>query len=511
MWYRMSSALVATAVLTAPLAAQQSIRVSKETSPEGEIAPPALAREFRGVWIATVANMDWPSRRGLSTAQQKSELIAMLDRAAGMRLNGIVFQVRPAADALYDSPYEPWSEVLTGRQGQRPDPYYDPLAFAVEQAHKRGLELHAWFNPYRARFPSMRSPLTKNHVTRTHASWVRQYGTQVWLDPGLDAVRENTKKVIIDVVRRYDIDGVHLDDYFYPYREADRRGRMIEFPDEGTWKAYRQKGGSLDRGDWRRENVNRLVRELNDEVHAAKPWVKFGISPFGIWRPGNPPSVRGLDSYTEIFADSRKWIREGWADYFAPQLYWSLDRPEQSYTALMEWWVSQNSEHRNLWIGNYTSRVRNGESRTNWPADEVLNQIRLTRSTPGASGNIHFSMEVLMKDRDRISTRLANGLYASPALVPATPWLVRTVPAMPDVTAKLEPSQVAVTLGARGSEPVRWWVVQMRIDDQWYSTILTGSEKSVTMLADRGPPDLLAVTAVSRTGIESRPRVLRLR
>src|SRR5205085_11805656 len=174
---------------------------------------------------------------------------------------------------------------------------------------------------------------------------------------------------------------VHLDDYFYPYRETGRRGRVIDFPDAATWRAYRKKGGTLGRDDWRRENVNTLVRELNDAVHTVKPWVKFGISPFGIWRPGYPSSVRGLDSYVEIYADSRKWLREGWVDYFAPQLYWSLDRREQSYTELMDWWQSQNSENRLLWIGNYTSRVRDGDARQNWPADEIINQVRLTRAT----------------------------------------------------------------------------------------------------------------------------------
>lgn len=498
-------------LLAASAAVEGQIQVRKDAS---DTIPPAIAREFRGAWVATVGNMDWPSRPGLSTAQQKSELVAILDRAAGMHLNAIVFQVRPAGDALYDSPIEPWSEVLTGRMGQRPDPYWDPLAFAVDEAHARGLELHAWFNPYRAKFPAMKSPVSSKHVSRVHPEWIRPYGrNQLWMDPGLSDVRAHAKRVILDVVRRYDIDAVHLDDYFYPYKETDRRGRNIEFPDAATYRSYQRNGGTLSLGDWRRQNVNTLVRELNAAIHEAKPWVRFGISPFGIWRPGYPASVRGLDSYSEIFADSRLWLREGWVDYFAPQLYWALDRREQSYTSLMEWWATQNVYGRNLWAGNFTSRVRDGDRRQNWPADEVLNQVRLTRASSGFTGNIHFSMNVLMQDRDRIATRLADGLYIAPALVPDSPWLERPTPGSPTVTARVEPgmSRVVLTVAPRGNEPVRWWAVQSRIDGRWFTAILPGTERTLVVPGDRGLPDYVAVKAVSRTEAESAPRVVRVR
>jgi len=280
-----------------------------------------LPREFRGVWVASVGNIDWPSRPGLPVEQQQAELIRILDTAVALGLNAVIFQVRPAADALYVSPLEPWSEYLTGTMGQPPQPLYDPLEFAIREAHLRGLELHAWFNPYRARHPSGRSPISPDHLSRTRPDLVKRYGTHLWMDPGEPEVQDRTVEVIVDVVRRYDIDGVHIDDYFYPYQERNRSGRLIAFPDDESYRRYRAVGGDLPRDDWRRENVNTLVARLYREIKEAKRWVKFGISPFGIWRPGYPPSVQGLDAYGTFFAEARKWLANGCVDYFSPQLY----------------------------------------------------------------------------------------------------------------------------------------------------------------------------------------------
>ena len=343
---------------------------------------PAVEREFRGVWVASVDNIDWPSRRGLSTCDQQAELIALLDRAVALHLNAIILQVRPAADALYASRLEPWSEYLTGVQGRAPSPWYDPLAFAVQEAHARGLELHAWFNPYRARQSRAKSPPSASHVARTMPSLVKSYGPYLWMDPGEPAIRRRTLAVVLDVVRRYDIDGVHIDDYFYPYQEYDRRGRVIDFPDTRSWKRYRKGGGRLARADWRRHNVDELVKQLYTGVHAVKPWVKFGISPFGIWRPGNPPSITGYDAYERLYGDSRKWLRSGWVDYYTPQLYWPIAQIPQSYPTLLGWWVEQNEKGRHMWPGNYTNKVGPGRDQ-GWAADEVLEQIRITRAQPG--------------------------------------------------------------------------------------------------------------------------------
>src|SRR5688572_3363792 len=273
---RWSYALVATALAIATSGARaqggaapshESRVTSHETVPYARALPsepdaPPVPREFRGAWIATVDNIDWPSRQGLSVDAQKAELLALLDHSAAIRLNAVIFQVRPAADAFYTSTLEPWSVYLTGRNGRAPDPDWDPLAFAVAEAHLRGLELHAWFNPYRAKFRGDPGPLSSRHVSRTMPSVVKRYGSYLWMDPGEPTVRAHTTKVIIDVVRRYDIDGVHIDDYFYPYPEADRRGREIPFPDDPSWKRYQRSGGTLDRDDWRRRNVDLLVEQL---------------------------------------------------------------------------------------------------------------------------------------------------------------------------------------------------------------------------------------------------------
>ncbi|MBW3623684.1 MAG: family 10 glycosylhydrolase, partial [Armatimonadetes bacterium] len=368
--------------------------VAEETA---KLQPPAPQREFRGVWVASVANIDWPSKRGLTPAQQKEELIRLMDRARDLRLNALVFQVRPAADALYASLLEPWSEYLTGQMGKAPEPFYDPLAFAVEEAHRRGLELHAWFNPYRARHASATSPISADHISRTRPHLVKSYGKSLWLDPGEPAVQEHSLRVILDVVRRYDIDGAHIDDYFYPYKERDANGQIIEFPDEPSWQAYRQSGGELSRESWRRENVNGFVRRLYEGIKAEKPWVKFGVSPFGIWRPGFPEQIRGFDAYEQLYADSRLWLEKGWLDYFTPQLYWKIETTGQSYPVLLNWWAEQNPQGRHLWPGNYTGRV-GGAAPNDWPPEEIVYQVKATRGHAGATWNVQFSAKPLLRE-----------------------------------------------------------------------------------------------------------------
>jgi len=249
--------------------------------------PPPLEREFRGLWVASVSNIDWPSKPGLPVAEVKRELEVILDRAQASGLNAVILQVRPAGDALYKSSLEPWSEYLTGKQGRAPEGRWDPLTFAVESAHQRGLELHAWFNPYRARHPSAKGTLARSHLTNRRPALVKRYGTHLWMDPGEPAVLAHTVRVVMDVVRRYDIDGVHVDDYFYPYKERDRRGQVIEFPDAESYARYQRDGGTLARDDWRRDNVDRLVHALHDSIHVVKPWVKFGVSPSSMPMPGS--------------------------------------------------------------------------------------------------------------------------------------------------------------------------------------------------------------------------------
>ena len=470
-----------------------------------DLDAPPVPREFRGVWIATVDNIDWPSKPGLPVASQKAELIDLLDHAARIRLNAVIFQVRPSADALYRSSLEPWSAFLTGRNGRAPVPEWDPLSFAVTEAHRRGLELHAWFNPYRARFRGDRGPLSTRHVSRTMPNVVKRYGSYLWMDPGEASVRAHTTKVILDVVKRYDIDGVHIDDYFYPYPEDDRRGRQIPFPDDRSWAKYRRTGGTLERDAWRRRNVDLLVESLYRGIKASKPWVKFGISPFGIWRPGFPESVRGLDSYDVLFADSRRWLAEGWLDYFTPQLYWAIGAPQQSYPALLEWWAAQNQRGRHLWPGNGTYKVTDAGS-ARWPASEMVQQIMLTRDQTGAGGNVHYNMTALVRSVDDLAERLTTGPYAGPALVPASPWLSRQRPATPMVSATRGDRSITLRISIAKSTPVaRWWLVRSRYRDGWHAQVVdAGSPVVLVPPAAAGDlPDYLVVNAVDRAGVES--------
>lgn len=476
-------------------------------------AAPDLRREFRGVWVATVSNIDWPSKPGLSTADQKAELLAVLDRAQSLRLNAVILQIRPAADALYKSSIEPWSEYLTGRQGRAPSPAWDPLAFVVAQAHQRGLELHTWFNPYRARHPSAKGPLSNRHLANTSPALVKKYGTHLWMDPGESAVRKRTLRVVLDVVKRYDIDGVHLDDYFYPYKERTANG-TTEFPDARSWKKYVASGGTLPRDDWRRENVNTLVRQLNEQIHAAKPWVKFGISPFGIWRPGHPEQIKGFDAYDQLYADARLWWANNWVDYFTPQLYWPIAKPEQSYPVLMRWWGEQNTTDRHLWLGLYTSRVRtptpegNGLVPSNaWPADEILAQIDTARAYPRATGAVHFSMKAFLTDQGGVASRLLERTYNDLALVPPSPWLSKRAPAAPTVRVKKNSATggLSVTMLLPKPQVARWYLLQSRTGGVWGSRLVApcACAEEITLTGEGLLPDRLVVTALDRAGVAS--------
>ena len=475
--------------------------------------PPPIARELRAAWVATVDNIDWPSRQGLSTAEQQREMIAILDKLVELRMNAVFFQVRPAADALYDSRIEPWSEYLTGQMGRAPQPFYDPLAFTLVEAHKRGLELHVWINPYRSRY-SMRKPTSSGHISRTRPTLVHKYGPYEWMDPGEPAVRTLTERVVFDIVRRYDIDGVHMDDYFYPYPETRRIRRKLKeipFPDDATYRRYRRGGGRLARDDWRRHNVDLLVKELYDGVHSLKPWVKFGISPFGIWRPGHPESVRGLDQYKVLFADAKKWLNEGWVDYLTPQLYWAADRPEQRYDLLLRWWVGENLMGRHIWPGNYTGKIAFTNSSA-WRTDEILEQIRLTRAQPGATGNVHFSMKVFQQNPDNLDERLQRDAYALPALVPASRWLTGAGYSAPIVASRVEAGSgdrvIDVSL-AKAAPNAPWlWTIQTRTASGWTTEVAPGTERTRVIGAKGSAAPLevrvRAVDRVGNTGPETR-------
>lgn len=449
--------------------------------------PPQIQREMRGLWIATVANIDWPSRTGLTAAQQQAELADILDRATAAGLNAVMFHIRPAADAVYSSSIEPWASMLTGTQGK--DPGYDPLAFAVTEAHARGLEIHAWINPFRAGNSKDTANLASSHLFNTRRDLTRVYGTQLWLDPGEPAIHDQVMRVVSDIVRRYDIDGVHADDYFYPYQENDAAGKLIDFPDSGS---YARSGSTLPRADWRRENVDRFIERMYREVHAIKPTIKVGISPFGIWRPGFPAGVNGLDAYATIYADSRKWLQQGWVDYLAPQLYWAIGAPQQSYPALLDWWISQSTLGRHVWPGLATYRVADGTASA-FTTAEIPNQIAVTRTRPAGTGHMLYNTSTTLKKSGGAVAASLSALYATPALVPASPWLDSTPPPTPLVS--VSGRTVQMTPGA--GEAPRWWVVRSRASGTWSTRVLFGDLRTLTLGQDA---DRALLTVVDQAG-----------
>ena len=464
---------------------------------------PAIDREFRGLWVATVANIDWPSKPGLPAEQQRTELLSILDRARDAGMNAIVFHVRPNADAVYRSAYEPWASMLTGTQGT--DPGYDPLAFAVEEAHRRGMELHAWINPFRAGSAADSARFAANHVTREQPGIIRRYGGGLWMDPGEPATHDRSMRAILDIVNRYDVDAVHADDYFYPYPQSDSASQPLAFPDSATYARY---GNGMTLGDWRRANVDRFVERMYREVHSAKPAVRVGISPFGIWRPGNPPQITGLDAYDAIYADARKWLQRGWVDYLAPQLYWRIDPPQQSFTALLDWWQSQNTMNRHLWPGLATYRVYSSTGA--YPLSEISNQVAAVRARRVDGLLFYNTTSTLSRNNGEMAGLLKREFFADPALPPAAAWLGGSAPGRPTITVGARTAAgTSVTLAPAGGAP-RWWLVRARAGDEWTTRVVFGAERTFDVGASNGQPaDWIVVNAVSAAGAPSEDAVWR--
>jgi uncharacterized lipoprotein YddW (UPF0748 family) len=375
-------------------------------------------REFRGAWIATVTNLDWPSF-GSSVQKQKDDLIALLDQLAFDGINAVILQIRPECDAFYQSPYEPWSYWLTGNQGSPPIPFYDPLQFAVEEAHKRGMEIHAWFNPYRAERSVGNYSLASNHVSIQHPDWSFIAGSLKMLNPGLREVREWNVKVITDVVRRYDIDGVHMDDYFYPYPP-----NAITNQDYATFTADPR--GFTNIADWRRDNVNLLIKMIYDSIQQVKPWVKFGMSPFGIWKNGVPSGISGLDAYSTIYCDAVQWLQAKTIDYITPQLYWGYGGG-QDYAKLQPWWATQlNGRHFYPGLATYSVS-----------ANTLCRQIRQGRELNNAQGSIQFRASNIIDNRGGIADSLKKDIFRYPAIIPTMIWK-DTIPTGPPKNLRFE-------------------------------------------------------------------------
>ncbi len=462
---------------------------------------PYVMREFRAAWVATVANINWPSKSGLSSKQQQDEAIALLDFLKDHNYNAVIFQVRPQADALYRSNLEPWSFFLSGEVGKAPDPYYDPLNFWIEAAHDRGLELHVWLNPYRSHHTTGGKVVPKSMVKTRPELMVSLKNGMWWMDPAKKETQEHSAAVIMDIVKRYDIDGVHIDDYFYPYKSYNG-GK--DFPDSESYQAYLKTGGMLSAPDWRRAAVNRFVKHTYEAIKSEKPEVKFGISPFGIWKPGYPASIAGMNQYEELYADAKLWLNEGWIDYFTPQLYWKINQTAQSFPVLLGWWESENTQDRHLWPG-INIDFGGGEENIH----ETINQIMITRGMPAESkGTVHWSISPLLKYRD-LSQALVDGPYKKQALVPASPWLDDIAPVPPLVSTKINGDEVCVSWTHPELDDVFKWVIFYKYENDWNYEILNRTQNTMELplylnQRDKNNPLLyIGITAIDKTGNQS--------
>ncbi|GAB2488345.1 glycoside hydrolase family 10 protein [Nocardiopsis aegyptia] len=453
------AAAVALCLLHTPHAAASAVAIPEEPAPRpcrvDDQAPPK--RQLRAEWIAGVHNIDWPSEPGLSPAQQRAELTELYDQARDDGLNAVFVQIRPTADAFWPSPHEPWSEWLTGEQGR--DPGYDPLAFAVAEAHERNLEFHGWFNPYRVAMHDDPSRLAADHPARLHPDWVFDYGGRLYYDPGVPEVRAFVIEAMMDAVENYDLDGVHFDDYFYPYPVAGQ-----EIPDQDTFAEYG--GGTDDIGDWRRRNVDRLVQEMDEAVHDAKPHVKFGVSPFGIWRNADSDpagsDTSGFESYDGIYADSRRWVSQGWVDYINPQVYWEIGLPVADYAVLVPWWEDVVADTDvQLYVGQAAYKAGNDGAWSD--PSELARHLEFNRDHPGVDGDVYFSATSLRTNARRAMDAVVAEHYAHPALIPVKADLGGAAPAAP-VVSRAERGEDGTRLTIRprpGEEPAYYAVYAM--------------------------------------------------
>lgn len=371
-------------------------------------------REFRAAWIQTVNGQF----KGMSTEKIKQTLVGQLNSLQGAGINAIIFQVRPEADALYASQLEPWSRFLTGIQGQAPSPYWDPMQFMIDECHKRGMEFHAWINPYRTK-TNQNNDLAANHVYNIHPEWFVTYGNQLYFDPALPESRKHICMVITDIVSRYDVDAIHMDDYFYPYPNPGE-----DFPDHVSFAQYGR--GYSNKADWRRDNVNVLIKEIHETVRECKPWVKFGVSPFGIYRnkknDPNGSDTRGLQNYDDLYADVLMWINNGWVDYNIPQIYWEIGHPAADYDNLIHWWA-KHAASRPLFIGQDVMRTVNKADARNPLQNQMPAKMKLQRSLPTVQGSCQWYAAAVVDNAGNYRTMLEKEYHRYPALIPESPFM----------------------------------------------------------------------------------------
>ena len=469
-----------------------------------KVTLPEVKREFRAAWVASVANINWPSRKDLTTAQQKSEAIQILETLRNNNFNAVILQVRPSADALYKSNLEPWSYFLTGEIGKAPNPMYDPLEFWVEEAHQRGIELHVWLNPYRAHHTGGGAVTSESMVKKSPDNVVKLKNGMYWFDPSNTKTQDHVSNVVKDLVKRYDLDGIHFDDYFYPY--ASYNGGK-DFPDNETWNSYLKQGGNLSRADWRRANVNAFVQRIYKEIKAEKNYVKFGISPFGIWKPGYPAGITGSSQYDELYADAKLWLNQGWVDYFSPQLYWPIASKGQSFPALLQWWKDENTFKRHLWPGLNTVEVKSADR-----PKEIADQIKLTREIIGkGAGEIHYSMAGLTKNANMLPT-LKGNLYKDKVLQPRTSWLKTDPTVKPSLSTSILDQNLLVKWNSSKPNTVFQYVLYSQYGSDWEYVILDKSQLSHSLILNKNGKKLqtIAIKAIDRLGNESEYNAIKI-
>jgi uncharacterized lipoprotein YddW (UPF0748 family) len=470
--------------------------------------------EFRGVWIATVNNIDWPAGATTDPAKQQADYIRLLDMHQKNGMNAMIVQVRPAADAFYPSQYEPWSQWLTGVQGRPPSPYYDPMQFMIEETHKRGMEFHAWLNPYRAVHALGKSSIAPNHITRIHPEWFLTYGDKKYFDPGNKEAQQFVVKVVRDIVKRYDVDAIHMDDYFYPYRIPGK-----EFPDEAS---YRKSGSALSKDDWRRSNTGSIIQALGIVIKEEKKLCRFGISPFSVWRNNDKDPERGSDSrsgqtnYDDLYADILLWLKKGWIDYVTPQLYFTIGHPKVDYAKMLDWW-SRNSYGRHVYIGHGIYKAESNEAGWKEP-NELPNQIKLLRRYPNVQGSIYYSSKLFDKNPNGWNDSLQNNYYKYPALLPPMRWIDNEKPWPPIVERSITNDsvvQLTVKPDPRNNVEIKYYVVYQYATDshsETFGNIPKYISRFITMPAGFQMKDVLSsqnfsyrylITAVGKNNNES--------
>jgi uncharacterized lipoprotein YddW (UPF0748 family) len=391
--------------------------------------------EFRAVWIATVVNIDWPIRGGDPWEKQKEEYIRILKFYKALNFNAVVVQIRTAGDAFYESEFSPWSRFLSGTEGIAPETDQDPLKWLIKEAHTRGFEFHAWLNPYRATFDLNTDILSKSHDYFQHPDWMIKYGKKYYYNPGLPEVQQHLISIIDEVVTQYDVDAIHFDDYFYPYKIKDEI-----FSDSLAYLSFNQHKLSLE--DWRRSNIDSLVKQVHQVIKERKPWVQFGISPFGVWKnmatdPKGSDTQAGQTTYEDLFADPLLWMDNKWIDYLVPQIYWSLKLPVASHRTLIAWWA-ENQKNTNLYIGNGPYKIRNNSDKAWYKMKELPKQLQLARKTKAVQGNVFFSAKSLMSGNEDVVKYIKNKLYYYPASTPASPLIAIQEPSPPELNNILD-------------------------------------------------------------------------